>query len=62
MEVHTAQYIMLCHVVWSMLFNTSHSFAVQILLSHLLVEFAEQLFFCGTDEASKVSFDLGGRS
>lgn len=61
MEVHIAQCIMLCDVVLSLLFNTSHSFAVQILLSHLLLEFAEQLFFCGIDEASKFFFDLGGR-
>ena len=62
MEVHIAQCIMLCDVVLSLLFDPSHSLAVKILLSHLLVEFAEQIVFGGIDEASKFSFDLAGRS
>ena len=57
MEVHIAQCIMLCHVVSSQ-FHPSHLLAAQILLSHLPVKLAEQLFFGGIDKASKFSFDL----
>ena len=44
MEVHIAQYNMLCRVVSSLLLDPSHSFAAQILQSYSLVEFVEQLF------------------
>ena len=36
--------VMLCCVVSSLLLDLSHSFVLQILLSHLLVESIERLF------------------
>ena len=44
MKALVARCNMLCRVLSSLLFNTSHSFAVQILLSHSLVEFVVKHF------------------
>lgn len=44
MEVHVARCNMLCPVVWLQLFDSSHSFTVQILLPQSLVKFAERHF------------------
>ena len=44
MEVHVARCNILCRIVLSLWLSPSHSFAVQILQSHSLVEFVERLF------------------